>query len=157
MSKSIAPPTGRTTSTSGPILDAEQPDLFFDSLDIELLQFSRDQVCLLVADMTNGLSRDRIADQMTRMGCTTSKAMIDAWASPARSGHNLPFYLAAPLESACRTTQLTDWHVALRGGSARYGADALRRELAEEMAALSSERAEFTRRINVLRKKLGQI
>lgn len=157
MQESISPTERETTSTMNPKMDTSQQDLFFESLDLDQLRLGRDQVCLMVADATAGLSRDRVADQMTALGCTTSKSMIDAWASSARSGHNLPFYLVAPFETACRTTQLTDWLVALRGGSASYGAAALRREIAEEMALLQSERAEFTRRINSLRGQLKKL
>jgi hypothetical protein len=138
-------------------MDVHQSDLFFEFIDVDALRQSRDQVCLLVAQATSRLSRDRVADEMTSLGCTTSKAMIDAWASPSHSSHNLPFYLVAPLETACRTTQLTDWLVGLHGGAACYGEEALRREVATELAALEVERAEFTRRINSLRKKMGDI
>jgi len=138
-------------------MDVRQSDLFFESVDVDALRQSRDQVCLMVAQATTRLSRDRVADEMTSLGCTTSKAMIDAWASPSHTGHNLPFYLVAPFETACRTTLLTDWLVSLHGGSACYGEEALRREVATELAALEVERSEFTRRINSLRKKIGGI
>ncbi|MEZ5571210.1 MAG: hypothetical protein R3E64_04225 [Halioglobus sp.] len=153
----IAPTATSTTPMEERKMDVLQSDLFFDSIDVDAIRQSRDQVCVMVARATAGLSRDRIADSMTDLGCTTSKAMIDAWASPSHTGHNLPFYLVAAFETSCRTTQLTDWLVNLRGGLACYGEEALRREVAAELAALEVERSEFTRRITALRNKMRNI
>lgn len=157
MSKSIPPTGDRTTFAGLENSYTRQEDMFFDALDPERFIISREQVCRIVSEATRGLSRERIADDMTSFGCPTSAAMIDAWASPSRTGHNLPFYLAAPFERSCRTTRLSDWHVSLHGGSACYGAEALRREIAQEMALLESKRADFTKTINGLRKKMGQL
>lgn len=155
MKESLAAPETSAMSNCDAGADTSQPDLFFDIQALHSFTLSREQVSQMVSAVTEGFSRERIALEMTELGCATSKAMIDAWASPAHTGHNLPFYLAGPLESVCRSTILTDWQVALRGGSARYGADALRREIAEEMAALDYKRTEFTQRINALKKQLG--
>lgn len=134
-----------------------QPDLFHLPADIAALLNSRVQVCHLVAQITEGRSRARIAENMTHIGHRTSKAMIDAWASPTREAHNIPLYQVAALEFACESTLLTDWEVSMHGGIACYGEEVLRREVASELAALQFERAEFTKRINALRKTMGQI
>ena len=142
--------------TRDPIVDVAQADLFADSIEPDEVARSRDQVSTLVAEMTKGLSRDRVADDMTALGCRTSTAMINAWASPARSGHNLPFYAAAPLEIACSSTELTDLLVTLRNGVAFYGEDALLHEVAAELAELEANRAYFSRQINAIRRKMGK-
>lgn len=134
-----------------------QVDLFHSTADLDAMHHSREHVCQLVAAITEGKSRARIADEMTRIGHRTSKAMIDAWASPTREAHNIPFYQVPAIEFACHSTLLTDWEVSLHGGVACYGQEALRREVAAELAALEVERTEFTRRINSLRKKMGNI
>ena len=133
-----------------------QPDLFHIPVDRAAMLNNREHVCRLVMQITEGRSRARIADDMTRLGHRTSKAMIDAWASPTREAHNIPFYQVPALEIVCRSTLLTDWDVSLHGGVACYGEEALRREVAAALADLEVERAEFTRRINELRKKMGR-
>ena len=59
------------------------------------------QVSELVGEMLKAADMDRyeVAARMSRLsGDDVSKAMLDAWASPARTDHNLPFYRAALLE-----------------------------------------------------------
>lgn len=136
-------------------MDVQQPDLFLNLVDPEELERLRDQVAILVGEMAKGLSRDRIADEMTALGCSTSTAMINAWSSPARTGHNIPLYASPIYESACRSTILSDWHVGVHHGVAFYGEEALQHEVAAELAALEYERAEFTKKIRLLRKQLG--
>lgn len=135
-------------------MDNNQRDLFHSPASFTELNQCREQVCLLVSDITRGRSRDRIADEMTRIGHPTSKLMIDAWASPSREAHNIPFYQVPALEFACDQTLLTDWDVALHGGIAWYGEEALRREIAAELADMESQRAIFTARIHKLRKAM---
>lgn len=132
-----------------------QTDLFHHPANLTEIPSSRERVCQLVAEITQGLSRERVASDMSSLGQRASKSMIDAWASVTREAHNLPFYQVAALELSCDSTLLTDWLVELRGGSASYGEEALRREIATELAALEAERAEFTRRINALRRSIG--
>jgi hypothetical protein len=58
-----------------------------------------------------------------------SKHMLDAYCSPARLDHSLPFWLAPILETVCSGHHLTNWLVAKRGGRVAYGADALDAEI----------------------------
>lgn len=136
-------------------MDVEQPDLFADLIDTDELARSRDQVARLVSDMTRGLSRDRVADSMSALGCRTSTAMLNAWSSPARTGHNIPLYAAPIFELACRSTLLADWHVGLHNGVAFYGEDALLQQVAAELADLEAQRLSFTRRINTIRRAIN--
>ncbi|MEN1361563.1 hypothetical protein AAIH09_33140, partial [Pseudomonas aeruginosa] len=57
------------------------------------------QVSELVSEILKAANLDRyeIAARMSRLsGDDVSKNMLDAWSSPARADHNLPFYRAAP-------------------------------------------------------------
>lgn len=90
------------------------------------------QVSELVSELLKGSDLDRyeIAARMSRLsGDDVSKHMLDAWSSPARSEHNLPFYRVPLLEEVCECHVLTDWLVHLRGGRVAYGRDALNAEL----------------------------
>jgi hypothetical protein len=58
-----------------------------------------------------------------------SKHMLDAYCSPARLDHALPFWLAPILETVCSGHHLTNWLVNKRGGRVSYGVDALDAEI----------------------------
>lgn len=113
------------------------------------------QVSELVGEMLKASDLDRyeIAARMSRLsGDDVSKAMLDAWASPARTDHNLPFYRAALLEEVCASHLLTDWLVARRGGRVAYGRDALLAELGR----LERTRDEAARRARELKRAMGE-
>lgn len=113
-----------------------------------------DQVSALVSEIlkSSGMERCDIAARMSDLsGDDISKHMLDAWSSPARAAHNLPFYRAPLLEEVCGTTALTDWMAALRGGNVAYGPDALHAELGR----LERLRDETTRRARELKRMLG--
>ncbi|WP_422402533.1 hypothetical protein [Pseudomonas sp. GZD-209] len=112
------------------------------------------QVSELVAEMLKSTDIDRyeVAARMSRLsGDDVSKAMLDAWSSPARTDHNLPFYRVALLEEVCATHILTNWLVAQRGGRVAYGRDALLAELGR----LERTREEAGRQARDLKRMLG--
>lgn len=117
----------------------------------------RVQVSELVSEMlagakAAGFERCDIAAQMSRLANEDiSKCMLDAWSSPARIDHNLPFYRAALLEQVCGSHQLTDLLVTVRGGRVSYGRDALLAELGR----LESIRDEASRKARDLRRQIG--
>ncbi|ELN4897135.1 TPA: hypothetical protein ACRXSF_005453, partial [Pseudomonas aeruginosa] len=72
------------------------------------------QVSELVSEILKACDLDRyeVAARMSRLsGDDVSKNMLDAWSSPARADHNLPFYRAALLEDVCASHLLTNWLV----------------------------------------------
>lgn len=86
------------------------------------------QVSELVGSILKSSPHDRyeIAAQMSRLsGDDVSKHMLDAWSSPGRSEHNIPFYRVPLLEEVCQSHAFTDWLVHLRGGRVAYGREAL--------------------------------
>lgn len=94
------------------------------------------QVSHLVSEMLKGCPVDRwdIAAQMSRLsGDDVSKNMLDAWASPARAEHNLPFYRVPLIEEVAGSHDLTNWLVEKRGGQVAYGKDALNAQLGRMM------------------------
>lgn len=110
------------------------------------------QVSELVGELLKATDLDRyeIAARMSRLsGDDVSKNMLDAWASPARADHNLPFYRAALLEEVCASHLLTNWLVTQRGGRVAYGREALDAELGrlERVAADASRRARELKKI----------
>ncbi|MEE1951006.1 hypothetical protein V0R48_18665 [Pseudomonas alcaligenes] len=112
------------------------------------------QVSELVAELMkhSGLDRPEIAARMTHLsGGDVSKAMLDAWSSPARLDHNLPLYRAALIEEVCSGSLLTDWLVNLRGGRVAYGRDAL----LVELGRLEREGDTARRRARELKRLLG--
>lgn len=117
----------------------------------------RVQVSEIISEMLakakgSGLERCDVAAQMSRLaGEDVSKAMLDAWSSPARIDHNLPFYRAALLEQVCGSYELSDLIVTVRGGRVSWGRDALHAELGR----LESIREEAGRQARALRRQLG--
>lgn len=113
------------------------------------------QISELVGEILKGSELDRyeVAARMSRLsGDDVSKHMLDAWSSPARTDHNLPFYRAALLEEVCASHLLTDWQVALRGGRVAYGRDALLAELGR----LERTRDESARQARELKRLMGE-
>ena len=101
---------------------------------------------------SSDLDRYEVAARMSRLsGDDVSKNMLDAWASPARADHNLPFYRAALLEEVCASHALTDWQVTLRGGRVAYGRYALNAELGR----LERMRDEAARKARELKRLMG--
>ncbi|MFV3367526.1 hypothetical protein ACNFH5_05020 [Pseudomonas sp. NY15435] len=117
----------------------------------------RVQVSEIVSEMLEsakgcGHGRTDVAAQMSRLaGEDISKAMLDAWSSPARVDHNLPFYRAALLEEVCGGHRLSDLIVSVRGGRVAWGRDALLAELGR----LESVRDEAGRLARALRRQIG--
>ncbi|UCM30510.1 hypothetical protein LE197_11675 [Pseudomonas sp. PS1(2021)] len=112
------------------------------------------QVSELVSEILKAANLDRyeIAARMSRLsGDDVSKNMLDAWSSPARVDHNLPFYRAALLEDVCASHLLTNWLVDVRGGRVAYGRDALLAELGR----LERTREEAGRQARELKRILG--
>lgn len=112
------------------------------------------QVSELISEILKGSDLDRyeIGARMSRLsGDDVSKHMLDAWSSPARTDHNLPFYRAPLLEEVCSSHALTDWLVEQRGGRVAYGRDALNAELGR----LARVAADATRQARELKKLLG--
>lgn len=110
------------------------------------------EVSQMIGQILRGLDRHQIAAQMSRLsGDPVSKFMLDAWASPARQDHNIPFYRVPLLEQSCDSHDLTDWLVEQRGGRAAYGTEALDAELGR----LKRQAADFTRRARDLEKLMG--
>lgn len=99
------------------------------------------------------LDRYEIAAQMSRLsGGDVSKQMLDAWASPARSDHNLALHRVPVLEQVLVSHALTDWLVGKRGGKAEYGRDVLKAELGK----LTVMRDEADRRVRDLKRLIGE-
>jgi len=95
------------------------------------------------------VDRYEVAAQMSRFsGDDVSKHMLDAWSSPARSDHNIPFYRIPLLEEVCQSHAFTDWIVHLRGGRVAYGREALAAEYGKRqqmMEKLKSDMKELKR------------
>ena len=95
------------------------------------------------------IDRYEVASQMSRLsGDDVSKNMLDAWSSPARADHNIPFYRIPLLEEVCTSHVFTDWLVHLRGGRVAYGREALAAEYGRRqqmMDKLKSDMRELKR------------
>lgn len=81
-----------------------------------------------------------------------SKHMLDAYCSPARLDHALPFWLAPILEQVCSGHHLTNWLVAKRGGRVAYGADALDAEIGKLELMKEEMLKEFNGRLKDLKR-----
>lgn len=120
----------------------------------------RFEVCLLIGRMIKEWSaktgRDRydLAAAMSRIsGKEFSKHMIDAWSSPGREDHNIPFYAVAIMEAALNGHDLTEWHCDAVGATPLFGVDRLRAIQAREM----SVKDKAARKIAALNKKIAQL
>jgi len=99
------------------------------------------------------VDRYEVAAQMSRYsGDDVSKHMLDAWSSPARSDHNIPFYRIPLLEEVCQSHVFTDWIVHLRGGRVAYGREAL----AAEYGKLSRIQERVNADLRKLKKLMGE-
>tara|TARA_R110001583_G_scaffold153879_1_gene305555 strand:- start:297 stop:734 length:438 start_codon:yes stop_codon:yes gene_type:complete len=109
------------------------------------------QVSELVGIVLKDCPDDRyeVAAQMSRYsGDEVSKHMLDAWSSPGRCDHNIPFYRIPLLEEVCQSHAFTDWIVHLRGGRVAYGREALAAEYGKRqqmMEKLKSDMKELKR------------
>lgn len=115
----------------------------------------RAQMSSLVGRALKAADGDRIevAARITRLtGVEVSKYMLDAYASEGRETFNLPGWLIAPFETACRTHELTNWLVGLRGGRMLLGREVLNAELGR----LEHIRDEAARRARELKKMMGE-
>lgn len=114
------------------------------------------EVSLLVGQILKDADGDRheIASRMTRLtGKDVSKYMLDAWSSESRDTYNMPFYLAAVLEAACSTHELSNWLADKRGGRLLLGRETLNAELGK----LERVRDEAGKRIRDLKKLMGEM
>lgn len=99
------------------------------------------------------VDRYEIAAQMSRLsGDDVSKYMLDAWSSPARCDHNIPFYRVPLLEEVTQTHAFTDWLVHQRGGRVAYGREAL----AAEYGKLSRIHDRVNADLRKLKKLMGE-
>ncbi|UEQ03198.1 hypothetical protein LMS44_18210 [Halomonas profundus] len=90
------------------------------------------------------VDRYEVAAQMSRFsGDDVSKHMLDAWSSPARSDHNIPFYRIPLLEEVCQSHAFTDWIVHLRGGRVAYGREALAAEYGKRQQMMEKLRSDM--------------
>ncbi len=104
------------------------------------------QVSELVGSVLKDSPHDRyeIAAQMSRLsGDDVSKNMLDAWSSPARADHNIPFYRVPLLEEVCTSHVFTDWVVHLRGGRVAYGREALAAEYGRRSQMMDKLKADM--------------
>lgn len=95
------------------------------------------------------------ADISRLSGKDVSKYMLDAYASPARVEHSLPFWLGPVLEEVCGSHELTNWLVAKRGGRVAYGKDALKQELGKLVSLKNKAMKDLNSRIKHIEALLG--
>ncbi|WP_427551150.1 hypothetical protein ACQE3D_18240 [Methylomonas sp. MS20] len=95
------------------------------------------------------------ADVSRLSGKDVSKHMLDAYASPARVEHALPFWLGPVIEEVCGSHALTDWLVGKRGGRVAYGKDALKQELGKLHTLKTQAMRDLNARIKHLEALLG--
>ena len=116
----------------------------------------RATVAHLVAEMLKQAEGDRyrIAAEMSRLtGKEVTKAMLDAYTSEAREAWNLPFWLAAALETACESHALTNWLADVRGGRLYLGKENLEAQLGKLIRA----KEETESQIRKLKKLMGEM
>lgn len=96
----------------------------------------------------SGLDRYEISARVSRLaGRPVSKAMLDGYTAESREEFNVCLALVPVIETVCRSTRLTGWAAAKRGGELLIGRDALAAELGriEEQRSALSERAALLR------------
>jgi len=112
-------------------------------------------VSLLLSE-SGRMDRYAVSAEVSRLsGKDVSKHMLDAYASPARMEHSLPFWLAPVLEEVCNSHVLTNWLVDKRGGRVAYGKDALRGELGKLVMLKEQAMKDLNSRIKHLEALLG--
>lgn len=121
-------------------------------------QYSREVAALVSQMLAECEQRDRyaVSDEVSRIsGKDVSKHMIDAYASPARTEHCLPFWLAPVLEQVCKSHALTNWQAGKRGGRVNYGCEALKAELGNLEMLKKQSMKELNARIKHIEALLG--
>jgi len=117
------------------------------------------EVARLVSEMLNASSlidRHSISADISRLsGKDVSKHMLDAYASPARIDHTLPFWMVPVLEDICSSHALTNWLVMKRGGRAAYGKEALKQELGKLVSLKKHAMKDMNTRIKHIETLLG--
>ncbi|QSB02676.1 hypothetical protein JWZ98_06995 [Methylomonas sp. EFPC1] len=142
--------------------DSQTLDIF----EIPAAHFCAPGECQYSREVAEGVSlmliesgrRDRfdVAAELSRVsGKDVSKHMLDAYASPARVEHALPFWLAPVLEEVCHSHVLTNWLVDKRGGRVAYGKDALRGELGKLVMLKDQAMKDLNSRIKHIEALLG--
>jgi hypothetical protein len=112
-------------------------------------------VSQVLAESRN-FDRYAICAELSRVsGKDVSKHMLDAYASPARVDHALPFWLAPVLEEVCHSHVLTDWLVTQRGGRVAYGKEALKQELGKLVLVKDQTVRDLNKRIKQIETLLG--
>lgn len=102
------------------------------------------------------VDRFAVAAELSRKsGKDVSKHMLDAYASPSRIDHAMPFWLAPVLEEVCNSHGLTDWLVAKRGGRVAYGREALKQELGKLVMLKDQAMKDLNKRIKQLEALIG--
>lgn len=112
----------------------------------------------LISGMLRGASQDRhaVAAEVSRLsGRDVSINMLNAYASPARVDHALPFWMGPVIEDVCESHALTDWLVARRGGRVAYGMDALKNELGKLVSLKRQANRDLNLKIQHLEQLLG--
>lgn len=140
--------------------------LTLDVFEIPAVHFCAPGECGYSREVAEGVAkllsesgrRDRfdIAAELSRVsGKDVSKHMLDAYSSPARVDHALPFWLAPVLEEVCQSHVLTNWLVDKRGGRVAYGKDALKQELGKLVLLKDQAVKDMNARIKHLEALLG--
>lgn len=102
------------------------------------------------------VDRYAVSAEVSRVsGKDVSKHMLDAYSSPARLDHALPFWLAPVLEEVCHSHHLTNWLVQKRGGRVAYGKDALKQELGKLVLLKDQAMKDLNSRIKHIEALLG--
>lgn len=104
------------------------------------------EVSTLVSRLLHDCPLDRfeISTRMSRIvGKTVSKNMLDAWSSPGRDDHNIPYYLVPVLESVCTSHELTNWAASKAGGRVAYGRETLKAQMANTLLRKQRLEAEY--------------
>jgi hypothetical protein len=114
-----------------------------------------ESVSLMLAESLH-CDRYAISAEVSRVsGKDVSKHMLDAYASPARIEHALPFWLAPVLEEVTHSHVLTNWLVDKRGGRVAYGKEALNQELGRLVLLKDQAVKDLNSRIKHLELLLG--
>jgi len=114
------------------------------------------QCVSLVLAESGDLDRYAICAEVSRVsGKNVSRHMLDAYASPARVDHALPFWLGPVLEEVCQSHVLTDWLVEKRGGRVAYGKEALKQELGKLVMTRDTALKDLNKRIKIIERLLG--
>lgn len=88
------------------------------------------------------------------VGKEISKQMLDGYTAESRDAFNLPFWTVVALEHVCRSTLLTDWHAAKRGGRFLMGPAALDAEIGRLQSELDKGKDQL-RAMQDLRRRMG--